>query len=253
MIQEQKVQTQNPFLKLTLRVLEFVLLFLGIPLVIYFNRGLLHPSVIILPVLVFIFLILRNTTDFRFRELFRWGVPRSLVTRSLWIVLLCAVLMLGYVYLFERENLFNLPRKNPLIFVALCVFYPVFSAFGQEVIYRTFLFRRYSLLFRKPWQFILASGITFSYMHIVYYDPVSMILTLLGGLYFARMYLLTCSVLFSTVLHGVLGIIVFAVGLGQYFWIDIPIKSVTGAQRSSRGVNRAKSVKSVKSIKSIKS
>jgi uncharacterized protein len=223
MIRIQKVHIPHSFLKLALRVFEFLLLFFGIPLVLYFNRGLLHPSVIILPVLVFIFLILRGTTDFRFRELLRWGVPRALVTRSLWIVLLCMVLMLGYVYLFERENLFNLPRKNPLIFAAMCVLYPVFSAFGQEVIYRTFLFRRYGLLFRKPWQFILASGITFSYVHIIYYSPVSMILTLLGGLYFARMYLRTCSVLFSTVLHGVLGIIVFAVGLGQYFWLDIPV------------------------------
>jgi membrane protease YdiL (CAAX protease family) len=131
--------------------------------------------------------------------------------------------MLAYVLIFERESLFNLPRANPWIFLAMCFFYPLFSAFGQEIIYRTFLFRRYSRLFPGKWTFILASGVTFSFLHIVYYDPVSMILTFIGGLYFARVYYETRSVLFSSVLHGILGIIVFGVGLGHYFWLDIPI------------------------------
>ena len=139
------------------------------------------------------------------------------------IVLLCLVLMLGYVSLFERENLFNLPKANPWIYLAMCVFYPIFSAFGQEIIYRTFLFRRYNKWVRKEWQFVLVSGIAFSFLHIVYYDPVSMILTFIGGVYFARVYQQTRSVLFTSVLHGLMGIIIFGVGLGQYFWLDIPV------------------------------
>jgi membrane protease YdiL (CAAX protease family) len=105
----------------------------------------------------------------------------------------------------------------------MCIFYPVFSAFGQEVIYRTFLFRRFGSLFKKPWLTVLASGLTFSFLHIVYYDPVSMILTFAGGIYFARVYQQTRSVLFSAVLHGVLGVVVFGVGLGRYFWLDMPL------------------------------
>jgi membrane protease YdiL (CAAX protease family) len=209
--------------KRILRLIEFILLFFGIPLLIYFDEDFIHPSIIVLPVLVFIFFILRYTTDFRFRELFRWRISKSTLIRNGIIILLCLILMLGYVGLFERENLFNLPRANPWIYLAMCIFYPVFSAFGQEIIYRTFLFRRYQDLFRKEWVVMLASGITFSFLHIVYYDPVSMILTFIGGLYFARVYVLTRSVLFTSVLHGLTGIIVFGVGLGQYFWLDIPL------------------------------
>jgi membrane protease YdiL (CAAX protease family) len=131
--------------------------------------------------------------------------------------------MLGYVFFFERGNLFNLPRSHPWIFLALCILYPVFSAFGQEIIYRTFLYKRYTLLFRKKWHFMLISGVTFSFLHIVYYDPVSMILTFAGGLYFAQVYLQTRSVLFCSVMHGLMGMIVFGVGLGQYFWLDMPV------------------------------
>ena len=208
--------------KAILRTTEFVLLFFGIPLFIYFDRDFIHPSIIILPVLVFIFLVMKKTTDFTFRELVRWRIPGSTLFRNGIILLICLLLMLGYVVVFEREQLFNLPRANPWIYVAMCVFYPVFSAFGQEIIYRTFLFRRYGQLFRKKWHFILASGLTFSFVHIVYYDPVSMILTFIGGIYLAGVYMQTRSVLFTAVLHGILGIIVFGVGLGQYFWLDMP-------------------------------
>lgn len=203
--------------------IEFVVLFFGIPLLIFLDKEFIHPSIIILPVLIVIILILRKTTDFRPKELLRWGIPRPALIRNGLIAFIWFLLMLGYVLLFERENLFNLPRANPWIFMAMCIFYPVFSAFGQEVIYRTFLFRRYGRILPKDWHFLLASGITFSFMHIVYYDPVSMILTFVGGLYFAKVYLQTRSVLFSAVMHGITGVIVFGVGLGQYFWLDMPI------------------------------
>ena len=121
------------------------------------------------------------------------------------------------------EHLFDLPRSRPWIYLALCLGYPIFSAFGQEVIYRTFLFRRYGERFGKGWITVLASGVSFSFLHIVYYDPVSMVLTLIGGLYFAQVYRETGSVLFTAVLHGVMGIIVFGVGLGRFFWLDMPV------------------------------
>ncbi len=202
--------------------LEFVVLFFGIPLLVYFDKDFIRPIIIILPVLLFIFIILRHTTDFQWKELFRWGIQRSLLIKNGLIVLMSFVLMLVYVYLFERENLFNLPRTNPRIFLALCIFYPLVSAFGQEIIYRVFLFRRYGRLFRKDWYFVLASGITFSFAHIIYYDPISIILAFIGGLYFAWVYQQTRSILISSMLHGLLGIAIFGAGLGQYFWLDMP-------------------------------
>lgn len=198
-------------------------MFIGIPLLIYFDRDFIHPSMLIIPLLLFIFLILKLTTDFSWKELVSWKIPALQLRRHGVITVITFMVMLVAVILFDHENLFNLIRTRPLIFVALAVLYPVFSAFGQEVIYRTFLFRRYRLLFPKNWHFILISGLTFSFMHIVYYDPVSMLLTLIGGLYFAYVYVQTRSVLFSAVLHGCMGIIVFAVGLGQYFWLDMPV------------------------------
>jgi membrane protease YdiL (CAAX protease family) len=206
-----------------LRVLEFVILFFGIPLYIFLEKEFLHPSILVLPVMVFIFFLLRRTTDFQWRELVRWGIPNSILAKNGFIVLVSLAGMLGYMLVFDRDHLFDLPRSNPWIFLAMCLFYPVISSFGQEVIYRTFLFRRYGTLFGKSWLVGLFSGIAFSFLHIVYYDPVSMILTFMGGIYFARVYQQTRSVLFTTVLHGIMGILIFGVGLGRYFWLDMPV------------------------------
>ena len=212
-----------PMGRILLLTLEFAVLFFGIPVLIYLDQDFIHPSIIILPVLALIFIILRRTSDFRWRELIRWGVSRGTLIRNAFIVFLCLILMLGYMIFFEPEHLFDLPGTHPWIYLAMCMFYPVFSAFGQEVIYRTYLFRRYGSLFQKPWLVVMASGITFSFLHIVYYNPVSMILTLIGGIYFARVYQQTGSVLFTSVLHGAMGIIIFGVGLGRYFWLDMPV------------------------------
>jgi membrane protease YdiL (CAAX protease family) len=203
--------------------IEFAILFFGVPTWIFLDQDFIHPSIIILPLLVFIFVVLRRTSDFSWKELFRWQVPRKILYGNGFILLASACLMLGYVFFFDRGNLFNLPRANIWIFLAMCLFYPVFSAFGQEIIYRTFLSRRYSSIFPMGWRFVLASAFSFSFLHIVYYNPLSMILTLIGGLYFAWNYRLTRSVLFTSVLHGVYGIIIFAVGMGQYFWLDMPV------------------------------
>lgn len=203
--------------------LEFVLLFFGIPILIFLDEDFIHPSIVVLPVLVFVFIVLRRTSDFKWKELIRWDLPPKALFINGVIVVCCGLLMLSYVYFLDRDKLFNLPRANPWIYLALCLFYPVFSAFGQEIIYRTFLSKRYARILPRKWHFILASGITFSFLHIVYYDPVSMILTFIGGLYFARVYQQTGSVLFSAILHGIFGIMFFGVGLGQYFWLDMPL------------------------------
>ncbi len=137
------------------------------------------------------------------------------------IVLLIGIVLMFGVIIFDRDNLFNLPRGNFWVWILLCLFYPVFSAYIQEVIYRTFLFRRYKKLFVRKSSLILASGISFSFVHIVYYSPVSIILTLVAGLYLAYVYVKTGSVMFTAILHGLYGILVFTIGLGQYFWLDM--------------------------------
>jgi len=211
----------NQKIKRSLLGVEFLLLFFGVPLYIVFGTRIIHPTVLILPLLLLIFLLLRFTTPFRFRELITFRISRKNLIKNGLIVLAISVALLLSVIIFDRQELFNLPKGNLRIWIGLCIFYPLFSAYGQEIIYRTFLFHRYRNLFNNEKLLIIASGITFSFAHIIYFSWLSIVLTLLAGFYFAYEYSKTRSVLFTSILHGILGDVVFTVGLGHYFWLDM--------------------------------
>lgn len=201
--------------------LEFLVLFVGVPLFIFLGSDIVHPSKILLPVVLVVVIILARTSDFKARTLFRWGVPKAEFQKQMIVQAGILVLLLLGTVLFSSHTLFNLPKTNPYIWLLLSVFYPIFSAFAQEVIFRLFLFSRYKKLFDNDVILILVSGLVFSFAHIMYYHVVSIVLTFFAGVYLAQVYHQTKSVLWVALLHGIMGNMVFAVGLGQYFWLDM--------------------------------
>lgn len=207
--------------KIILYAIEFTLLFFGVPLFLLFEKNIIHPSSILLPVLIALILYFRKQKNFHLRDLIRLDISQKIWINQGIIMMVVALFLLGYVLLFEPDNLFNLPKGNLTIWIAMFFFYPTFSAYQQEVVYRKFIFMRYQPLFQKKWMLILASGITFSFVHIVYFSVLSLILTFIAGIYLAYIYEKTKSVLFVGILHGIMGFVVFTVGLGQHFWLDM--------------------------------
>ena len=201
--------------------LEFLILFFGIPLLLLFESRIIHPSSVLLPVLVALIIYFRKQKGFHLRDLVRLNISRKTWLAHLLIVFVIGIALLLIVVFFEPENLFNLPRRNPAIWIAMFFFYPVFSAYGQEIIFRKFLFMRYRTIFPTKWLMIVASSITFSFAHILYFNTLAMVLSFLGGIYLAVVYSKTGSVLFATILHGIMGFMLFTVGLGQHFWLDM--------------------------------
>jgi len=74
---------------------------------------------------------------------------------------------------------------------------------------------------RNRWLLILAGGIAFSFVHIIFFSVISLVFTFIAGFYLAWVYSRTESVLFTAILHGILGDLVFTLGLGQHFWVDM--------------------------------
>lgn len=204
-----------------LMAVEFILLFFGIPLFLLFEEEIIHPSSILLPVLIGLILYFRKQKQFRWHDLIRLDISKKMWLQQTVVVMLTGLFLFVFVLIFEPENLFNLPKGNPAIWLAMFGFYPVFSAYEQEVVYRKFLFMRYQPLFQKRWIIILASGISFSFVHIVYFSWLSVFFTFIAGVYFAWLYNKTKSVLFTGIIHGIMGFLVFTVGLGQHFWLDM--------------------------------
>ncbi|KMQ52073.1 hypothetical protein CHISP_1062 [Chitinispirillum alkaliphilum] len=130
---------------------------------------------------------------------------------------LFAPLLIVITLIVEPEELFIFPRSEFFTWIVTLLLYSLFSAYPQELIYRTFLFHRYKSLFSSAGMIVLASSVTFGYMHLIYENFIAVFLTLLGGYIFSHTYLKTNSLLITGLEHSLYGGFIFTVGLGSYF------------------------------------
>lgn len=128
-----------------------------------------------------------------------------------------AAVMMALIYFFIPDHLFSLIEEDPLLWALIVVLYPLISVYPQELIYRTFFFHRYKMLFIGKLQMITVNALLFGYMHIIFQNWVAVGLTVLGGFLFASMYERTRSTLLVSVTHALYGALIFTIGLGIYF------------------------------------
>ena len=129
-----------------------------------------------------------------------------------------AGVMIALVYLFIPDHLFSLIKKDPLLWILIVILYPLISVYPQELLYRTFFFHRYKMLFKNNWQIVTVNALLFGYMHIIFQNWVAIGLTVVGGFLFASMYVRTRSTLFVSIVHALYGDLIFTLGLGTYFY-----------------------------------
>lgn len=202
----------------TLPALEFCGLFIGMPLIFFFELIAIPKIPVLLVITLFALLILWFDKDCNFSQLF--NQPGDAVTsRSLlWKSLVVAGTIFVLVMLLNPEELFAFPRREPVVWMVVMLLYPLLSALPQELIYREFFFQRYRGLF--PSQQILgyASAIAFSGLHIVYYNWWAVGLSLVGGLIFVHTYRRSRSLYWVALEHAIYGCLVFTIGMGSYFY-----------------------------------
>lgn len=140
-------------------------------------------------------------------------MPRILTLFALMIILLT-----GFTYVVYPDYLFYCPTHHFLVWVSLMIVYPLLSVYPQELIYRAFLFHRYGRELKNEKHAIHLSAIAFSFGHIIYFHPLSMLLTLLGGYLFAWTYMRTRSLLAVSFEHALYGCLLYTIGLGRFFY-----------------------------------
>ncbi|MEY8848649.1 CPBP family glutamic-type intramembrane protease [Psychroserpens sp. XS_ASV72] len=119
-----------------------------------------------------------------------------------------------YVWIVDRSNLFVVVWNKPLLWLVILFVYAFFSVYPQELIYRTFFFKRYQELFKNQNLFILINATLFSLGHIFFKNSLVMVLTFVGGLLFAYTFKKTQSTILVSIEHAVYGCWLFTVGMG---------------------------------------
>lgn len=117
------------------------------------------------------------------------------------------------------EALWWLPRERPMFMLLLAALYPLLSALPQEVVYRPLFFQRYgAILPSDPRVAIALNAAVFSLAHLMYWNVIVAAMTLVGGALFAWSYQVRRSFAEAVLAHSIAGIILFAVGMGVFFY-----------------------------------
>jgi hypothetical protein len=161
---------------------------------------------------------LRHQPDFDRRDFWRRQPLRGALPSMAAMWALAAVVGVVAIWFYSKSMLFDLARRETLLWLAVIIGYPVFSVYPQELVFRAFLLHRYRPLFRSPGRLAAASAAAFGFAHILFGNVLAVALTLVGGWLFARRYQRTRSLLTTCVEHAGYGLIIFTIGLGHYFY-----------------------------------
>ena len=137
-------------------------------------------------------------------------------------VLVVLIAALGLMVVRDPENLFLVVRKKPLLWLSILFFYSFFSVYPQEFLYRLFFFQRYRALFNSRWLLVVLNAIFFSLAHLMFWNGLVLILTIVGGLLFALTYERTKSLTLVSVEHALYGCWLFTLGMGDMLGFPSP-------------------------------
>lgn len=204
--------------KTLLLLLEFLVVFIGTPLLMAYRLVPNLPIPYLMGITVGAVWVLRRDQSF---DLDRLISPRG-IAANLPLLLLRDVVLLIFlalaVRMFAPELLFSLIKRSPALWVLIMVLYPLLSVYPQELLYRAYFFHRYRPLFGTGWPMFVASAGTFGFAHVIFGNWIAIVLCTIGGLLFALTYESSGSLLLACIDHTLFGNFLFTIGLGRFFY-----------------------------------
>lgn len=194
--------------------IELFIIFILIPISFTINYTPIAKGIIGLLGFVYVIYLLLKVEKMKFKTSpnFKW---KQFWTSTLLKLVLIVVITTLYVWFTNKEFLFYVLLNKPEKWVFILFVYSFFSVYPQELLYRTFFFRRYRQLIKNETFFIFLNAILFSVGHIFFKNTLVIVLTFLGGLLFAITYKKTQSTLLVSIEHAIYGCWLFTVGMGD--------------------------------------
>ncbi|WP_405609005.1 CPBP family intramembrane glutamic endopeptidase [Polaribacter sp. Asnod1-A03] len=147
-------------------------------------------------------------------------ITKNIEWKNFWKVTLIKffsiiIITIIFVWSTDKANLFNVVLNKPKLWLLILLFYSIFSVYPQELLYRTFFFKRYEALFKNEKLFIFINALLFSVAHLLFKNTLVLLLTFIGGILFAYTYKKTRSTLLVSIEHSIYGCWLFTVGMGS--------------------------------------
>ncbi|MFS4481597.1 CPBP family intramembrane glutamic endopeptidase [Hyunsoonleella sp. 2307UL5-6] len=198
----------------TYKLSEFFIIFIVVPVSFALNYNIFIKLAIGLIGFTYIIYVLLKVEHLKFKR------NSNIHWKSFWKstiikLIIIAIITTVFVWYTNKAALFSVLINKPLQWLVLLFIYSLFSVYPQELIYRTFFFKRYSKLFNSNALLLFVNAIVFALAHIFFKNTIVLVLTGLGGILFALTYKNTKSTLLVSVEHAVYGCWLFTVGMGE--------------------------------------
>lgn len=193
---------------------EFFILFILLPVSLAIAFSIWMKIGMVVVGFIYILFKLKQSEHIKYR------IKKNLNWKSLWrriliTFIVVAIVTTVYVWFQDKDALFYVPLHKPGLFVAILLVYTFLSVWPQEIIYRTFFFERYDVVFKNKTLFIFINAIVFSLAHLFFRNTLVSILTFIGGIIFGYTYLKYRSTTAVSIEHALYGNWLFTVGMGQ--------------------------------------
>lgn len=201
---------ENKYLLLT----EFILVYFLIPLLIYFKLIVFSKMLILFLLALVALLILYHDNNFDKKRLLLVHCQKYHFLSIFLRFCFSSAAILLLILIFSPRAFSQVTFNKPLTWITSSLSYLSMSVIPQELIYRTYLFHRYRLIFKGNFLPIAISTFSFTFAHIVYENYFALVLTLIGGYYFSVTYQKSRSLIITVAEHFMYGMFIFSIGIG---------------------------------------
>ena len=202
------------------KILEFIILFIVIPVSFAINYSLwLKLSIGCLGFIYIIYVLVKiESVKLQLLKKIKWKPFWVTISKRFFII---AIFTIVFVCITDSSSLFNILLNKPLKWLILLFFYSFFSVLPQELIYRTFFFKRYAVWFKNNKTLIFINSLLFALAHLFFDSILVLILTFVGGLFFSSTYKKRESTLLVTIEHAIYGCWLLTVGMGSFLGFPV--------------------------------
>jgi membrane protease YdiL (CAAX protease family) len=196
------------------KFLELLIIFVFIPISFVFNYAPILKLVIGILGFTYITFVLFKV------EKIKVHIEKNNNWQAFWKSTIIKLLIIAFitslfVWFTDKESLFIVLLNKPKLWLLMLLFYSLFSVYPQELLYRTFFFKRYKILFKNEYVFIFINALLFSLAHLFFKNTLVLILTFVGGILFAFTFKKTKSTFLVSIEHSIYGCWLFTVGMGN--------------------------------------
>lgn len=194
-------------------ITELLLLFIFFPIVLCLQFPLWIKIILGLLGLIY---VIRSLIKSRYL-FFKDGLKSA---TNIYLLKVCAIFLfivlftVAYMFYTQPDRLFYVVRNNFKLWVYILFVYSFLSVLPQEIIYRSFFFKRYSDLFNNKHLLVFVNAVIFSLGHLFFQNTLVLGITFVGGLVFGYSYLKTKSLILVSIEHALYGCWLFTVGIG---------------------------------------